>query len=484
MQVSATGRIVYYSFFHRFPLLLLLLGLLDYGLCYVEVPCKSKILETDEPDLESCYIINYPFPKDKPSTDEFDFIPDYTNSTQIKHVHLLNFDSSSLINYIPHGTFTSCYNAESINISRFLNHLNYSDLYGPAVKKLYFSRNELNRIENSVFSAITRIRQSMEHPIDYSEIKVEGDGDYLYRKLVELHLDKNEISEIDDYSFYGLISLTDLSLMGNRLTIIRVHTLAGLPTLDFLDLSENEIETIENGALDLPMLRVLRLEKNRLKTLSDVVFDHLPKLSYIVLEENELEHIGQSLYALPSADHINLGRNRIQDIDLAAFARMPTLKDLALQQSGFTFATTNIDDDQEWNSDLRMLNIMDNDLTDATELKKLRIFPNLIWLGLDGNPYTNLSIDNKTLFETPKPVLQHPIVQNMFFSLGKPYMVPRMDWITPFLPKQYRTVTDVLPKLTDLSLRRTNIDCGNMTSIARGLKLHHVRVKSDCRVSV
>lgn len=167
---------------------------------------------------------------------------------------------------------------------------------------------------------------------------------------------------------------------------------------------------------------------------------------------------------------------------MAAFAQMPDLLEVTLQSSGPTFATTNIEKGQQWNSSVDTLNLSDNNMTDATELIKLRIFPNLETLFLDGNLYTNLSIHNNQTYEAPKA---HPIFKNVFLSFSKPYLVPFADLITQFLSeqnKEYRTLTDVLPNLKDLSVRRVKIGCANMTAIARKLKSHQVEVKHDCAV--
>lgn len=72
-------------------------------------------------------------------------------------------------------------------------------------------------------------------------------------KLTQLRLQQNEISEIEDNSFYGWSNLRCLNLAENQWKVIRRLTFAGLPALDTLILSDNEIERIEGGAFDFPV---------------------------------------------------------------------------------------------------------------------------------------------------------------------------------------------------------------------------------------
>lgn len=118
--------------------------------------------------------------------------------------------------------------------------------------------------------------------------------------------------------------LTDLDLARNQLTIIRQRTLAGLPSLENLELSANQIETIEDGALKLPALTHLRLGENKLRRLSESgnIFRLLPAVYTIYLHKNGLEYIGQSMQAVPNLQLLYLEQNLFRDLDLEAFAKL------------------------------------------------------------------------------------------------------------------------------------------------------------------
>lgn len=237
---------------------------------------------------------------------------------------------------------------------------------------------------------------------------------------------KNEISRIERKAFSDLKQLKTLKLIYNELTEIRGGTFDGLPAMEYLWLSSNKIETIENDALNLPSLTLLNLDSNRLKRISDVVFNRLPKLSMLSLEQNELEHIGRSLYRLKKIDNINLYDNRIQDIDLNEFSKLPLLRKLEMGRSGFTFATTKIEVREIYNNtELHYLYISNNDLSDARELSKLRIFPFLKFLDLSNNLYENLDVGSN------------------------------------------QTLKDILPRLESLDFTDTSIECRNMVAVSR-----------------
>lgn len=205
----------------------------------------------------------------------------------------------------------------------------------------------------------------------------------------------------------------------------------------FLDLSGNKIETIANDALILPALQLLELQNNKLRVLSDDIFKQTPQLKEIYVHRNNLEHIGESFMGLAAIEYISLGDNRIEDINLAIFAKLPKLTTLLLSENGFTFAATQFDAQQQWNSPLTLLRIASPNLTDATELKKLKMFPHLKTLDLSDSRFPNFQIDGDQTLKDILPSLEKvsifsreidcKVVQAMIDAL-KPQNVKVWDW--------------------------------------------------------
>lgn len=377
-------------------------NLLHCGLCLVRVNCKSKMYETDEQDVHICHIRQFPLPN--PKQESYTIHVNYAQPNEIKEAYLgviarvMRSGNSNNVDYIPAEIFTTFPNLCYFRMSTNLMELNSNDFaHAMNLTSLNLSDNKLKIVKANVFSSIEKVTQSTTpHSNDVSRLNDETV--FPLHKLRELSLERNEISEIEVNSFSGLDKLIDLNLLGNKLTTIRRQSFGGLPLLDLLDVSHNKIETIQDDALNLPALKRLNLAHNKLTRLSDGIFNRFPKLESIILDFNNLEYIGQAFSGLVNAVEISMDWNDIQDIDLVAFARMPSLRMLILTQSGFTFAATQLIGAGRWNSPLAKLNIGGNYLNNAADLNKLKIFPNLTFLGLSWNTYTDLDIgDNRTM---------------------------------------------------------------------------------------
>lgn len=397
-------------FRNSFLSLLFILTASHCGLCVQNVRCtiidRGWIgLSNIDKTSTACYIERFPYTD--PRQKEFDFVVDYTLPGDIKWVE---FDTRNVVEYIPKSIFTEFPTMRTLIMTTNVSELNPGDFdHANTLEELRLSNNNIKIIKYGVFSR---------HPISL----LNNDDVVPFKRLKYLFVDKNEIYEIEDNSFEGLTELTGLTLTRNKLSFIKERTFAGLLNLHTLALDNNDIATIESGALDmpgltnlilrsnrlthlpdsifsrLPSLQYLHLDHNKLNRLTDNLFDGLSRLSYITLQYNDLEHIGQSLYRPPYLYDITLRANRIEDIDLIAFAHMPGLLALDLAESGFTFATVDIKNEELWHSFLWYLDLSKNNLSNAIELNKLRMFPNVSLLVLDGNPFKDLEIGgNRTL---------------------------------------------------------------------------------------
>lgn len=400
--------------------------------------CMNKLSEKFPSNNHHCYIHT---PADLNWHQQtYNFKLDYADPNQIER---FSFRPARRVfvaaEHLVPQIFNTFPNLKQLAIEKSLKELYHDDFAGAMnLNTMWLAANKLRIIRNDVFSPITRMEQlSLSRGIPRTDDTV-----FPLHKLIDLSLSHNEISEIEDNSFAGLNHLLDLDLPHNRLTVIHRKTFAGLPSLHNLNLDDNKIHTIEEGAFDLPALMGLFLSENKLKTLPDGVFQPLRNIVAIKLDDNELDSIGQSLTGIQTLQTISLKRNRIRDVDLTKFAELPHLIELSLTRSGFTFATTHIEGGQHWNSSLTELNIDDNDLTAEIELEKLKVFPRLEVLNLDGNSFTEFEMRGQ------------------------------------------RSLKDILPALSLLYLRGTEIDCIDITSLARELGARNLDVVHNCTVQV
>lgn len=407
----------------RFVSVPLVLVLLDHGQCALDVECESRISSRYPSDEHSCFILE--FPHFNPHENTLDFFVNYAQPSDIRRIE---FVETGNVKFIPREIFTTFPNVLYFRMNTNLSEIVADDFANAQnLCTLKLGYNKLQIIRNDVFSFYARMSNKRLYAV------------YPLHKLSILFLEGNEILEIEDYAFYGLDNLFHLELQDNQLTVIRRQTFGSLPSLNILNLSHNRIEFIENGAFDLPALETLLLGRNQLKRLSETDFQRLPKMNMLNLDDNGLERIDQALYGLESVRTISLNRNRIEDIDLAAFAKLPHLDTLELTQSGFSFVTTLIDETQsDWDSSLYTLKIGDNNLTDESELFKLKIFPRLEVLNLDQNQFWDLEVADR------------------------------------------KTLKDILPSLALVYLRRTAIECDDLIRIVQELKLKQVDVVHDC----
>lgn len=244
----------------------------------------------------------------------------------------------------------------------------------------------------------------------------------------------NKITNIDDNTFSGLDELQSLILLNNKLTVISSNMFTGLPKLSVLSLEENTIETIEDGALNLPSVTSLILSGNKLNTLPDMVFAGLPNLNKIELN-HAIKHIGKSLDILLNIEVISMNDNQIDDIDLFELAKLPKLTELSLENSGFSFQKLN-EDKASIESTLKVLNIGRNNLTDPTELLNLKFLTNLESLNLNENLYTN-------------------------FDLGQ------------------KSIKEILPKLTFIHLKSTKISEDEINKLTEEMKVNGITVEGE-----
>jgi hypothetical protein len=81
--------------------------------------------------------------------------------------------------------------------------------------------------------------------------------------LTELNLSNNEIEEIENSAFDSLVNLKSLTLSNNKLQQVNKWFNKVITTLTWLNLNDNEIDIIENGAFDsLVDLLSLNLSNN------------------------------------------------------------------------------------------------------------------------------------------------------------------------------------------------------------------------------
>ena len=115
-----------------------------------------------------------------------------------------------------------------------------------------------------------------------------------------------------------LSNLTWLSLAGNNLNYIKPHNFRYLELLEFLDLSDNVLRTLEGVFDPLRSLRRLNVAGNKLEHVQANWFQNLNKLVELDISRNKLTFIpADTLQPLASLSVLNLAENPLIERDLS-----------------------------------------------------------------------------------------------------------------------------------------------------------------------
>jgi len=327
------------------------------------------------------------------------------------HVLFLRFTSDSNITVFPSGLFQQFPKLTDLAISTGLKSIAKDDLKGADdLYELYIAYNQIPTLPANVF--------------EYA------------KNLTQIFAYDTKLITIEDYAFNGLNKLVTLSLHSNSLTVLKRNTFAGAPNIKELMLKYNQIESIEDGALDLPelndivlsynriesigegtlnlpKLEYILLTHNRIKSLADNVFSGMPHLKLIGIDGNGLHHIGKAFQNCNELIFLSLNENPIDDLDFNAITKLPALLRLLLKDTGLRLGVADAHEQHDKESQIFELDIANNGLASTDVLARLQRFKNLMTLQLEGNNFSELNG-----FETIKkdfPVLEDiSLTQNKF----------------------------------------------------------------------
>jgi len=319
----------------------------------IDCDCSSTSLESDP---LACCVSELP-DYDASSTFLFTNLPNSSEQSQITQFKL---QSMKNLTEIPPQIFDKFTNLEYFEASIGLRTLSLQSLPNK-LKQLNLGYNRIMALDANAF-------QSPE--------------------LQYINLQYNDISQINDGAFNGPIKLKILILYHNKLTILKRSTFKGAANLQDLDLSSNEIETIEDGALDLPQLKELLINDNKLKSISDACFAGAPKLQNIDLQRNQLNSIGKAFDGMHHLHQLQLsGNHHLQDLDVLALSNLPELISLSVEATGIRSLTapTTVTSTK---SPLHTLSLSQNHLSSVDFLKQLSIFSKIEKLFVDANKFS------------------------------------------------------------------------------------------------
>ena len=180
----------------------------------------------------------------------------------------------------------------------------------------------------------------------WNQIEVIGENSFSnLRMCFVLDLRQNRIHTIEDGALDDLVSLKRLQLDDNAIEELRQDVFVGLINCMYLTLDTNNIHTIHRGALDgLQSLTELILTRNKLTILRSHTFTRLTKLRRLWLQINEIKTIEPECFFSNVSMELTLKLhfNPILNFPWTAFGKEHPLKlDLTLSNGSYPHVCNN-----------------------------------------------------------------------------------------------------------------------------------------------
>lgn len=229
----------------------------------------------------------------------------------------------------------------------------------PAIQRLVLKYNRIKTVHAAFqfYGGLQYVDLSFNHLVSIPTRSFEAQ-----RKLMELHLNRNKISSVNNKTFVGLRALTVLSLRENFLEELPERLFISLPHLEELDLGQNRISRIHPAAFaGLASLRMLFLDDNQLRgvptpsfklldslaelhvglnaftTLPDDAFQGLNRLTVLDLSGAGLLNISENAFrGLSGLRDLRLADNRLRSVPTQQLAVLSRLEELTVGQNEFS----------------------------------------------------------------------------------------------------------------------------------------------------
>ncbi|XP_004700460.1 lumican [Echinops telfairi] len=202
------------------------------------------------------------------------------------------------------------------------------------IKYLYLRNNQIDHIDEKAFENVTDLQWLILDNNLLENSKIKGKVFSKLKQLKKLHINYNNLTEsvsplpksLQDLqlthnkitklgSFDGLVNLTVVQLQYNQLKEDAISAaLKGLKSLEYLDLSFNQLSKLPSG---LPTsLLTLYLDNNKISNIPDEYFKGFKGLQYLRLSHNELADGGipGNSFNVSSLLELDLSYNKLKSI--------------------------------------------------------------------------------------------------------------------------------------------------------------------------
>ena len=267
------------------------------------------------------------------------------------------------------------------------------------LQELRLGGNKISELTEKTFQGLSRLES-----LDLSHNFIERLDNRVFKPLKsvkELNLESNRISEVDERAFAGCSTLVSLNLEGNLLSKVPTLAFTHLTHLAELRLGGNSLRVITDSSFpSLPSLVLLSLSGNVIEKIHDRGFTRVSKVSRLDLHDNALYQVPTpALQAFSSLHSLSLGQNKFTVIQAGALRGLNKLKNLEIQGCP------------------DLVEVDEDALADCLDLETLRISSNRRLSHLHPSP----------LGGAPHPSLRSLDLSNNALTKVSPSLAPWMD---------------------------------------------------------
>ncbi|KAJ8408555.1 hypothetical protein AAFF_G00251900 [Aldrovandia affinis] len=277
-------------------------------------------------------------------------------------------------------------------------------------------------------------------------------------QLIWLYLDHNYISTVDAHAFRGIRRMKELILSSNGITQLHNTTFHPVPNLRNLDLSYNKLQALQPGQFQgLRKLQSLHLRSNGLTGVPVRAFLDCRSLEFLDLGYNRLRALTRTTFlGMPRLAELHLEHNQFSRINFFLFPRLANLRALYLQWNRIRVVNQGLL--WTWHT-LQKLDLSGNEIQ-ALDPAVFQCLPNLQTLNLESNKLSNVSQEAVAAWISLTTI---SLAGNMW-DCG-PGICPLVTWLRNFRGTKDTTMICSSPKalqgdkptrrsLTGINLRR------------------------------
>lgn len=202
-----------------------------------------------------------------------------------------------------------------------------------ALVRLFLQNNSLQVISKNAFSGLYSLKR-----LFLSENLIVSLGPGVFKDLRQLEwlmLDHNPLTTLSQDTFIGLQSLVFLSMVHTSLKQLPHPSFCQhMPSLDWLDLEGNQIQTLNYSILKTcSKLEVLLLMNNKINNVPENTFQSLWKLAELNLSSNRIRELPKNTFKSLSKSllKLNISHNPLLRIHSGHFNHLTHLQSLDLE---------------------------------------------------------------------------------------------------------------------------------------------------------